>query len=163
MLITTSKNADAKTRALASKLGSFLVQAKYISRGERCLEKMSALASALGERHLLSLAKCGGGICLQKYRLKEGEWQWEQEGMLIKKIVFPKNCKGTGIENIEVEAKTARQKKVASFLGLKSAYAKDLFEEKKKILVAGTAKEARISLGKEDAVAIEYEWVMLWK
>lgn len=83
--------------------------------------------------------------------------------MLIKKIVFPKNCKCTGIENIEVEAKTAGQKKVASFLGLKSAYAKDLFEEKKKILVAGTAKEARISLGKEDAVAIEYEWVMLWK
>lgn len=112
MWLTTSKHADKKIRTLGLALARAIPGAKYVSRGERSLERLEELAGRAGETTLIVLsaaqtqraAKKSGAakkttkkksqlplvILRSRQRNELGDWEWDINELQVKKLEMAK-------------------------------------------------------------------------
>ncbi|PIT84254.1 hypothetical protein COU37_04290 [Candidatus Micrarchaeota archaeon CG10_big_fil_rev_8_21_14_0_10_45_29] len=158
MLITASKNADAKMRKISKEISAHLPGFKYVPRSFRPLLKICALADAKGEGAIFILLKKEGKIVLQKYFIEEKKWRWDEKGIGILSAEFFSRADDLPIKLI---AKGKEGGKIAEFFCLKTdALCARGFECSPLKIEAGKGS-LKIFFNKNKCMQIKYMWEKL--
>ncbi len=172
IFITTSKNAPKSLRQFGCKFAK-IINAIYISRSKRALDRLCALVQKSDCTQIIVLSKRPkiDGICALKYIKDELGWNWCKEALTLNcDLIQVQKCNSIYSSPFLVVAKSTHAKKIVQYLQICDSYKNNIYTSDcmQKIIVQATKSAFSIQTDNnaqtsDDIAKFDYGWFVCIK